>query len=247
MIEKLLSEGYKLTWSEEFDKGKLDLSTWTHEIGYIRNNELQDYTNREENIRIENNMLIIEGRNDGYGRTGYSSASIYSQGKFNWLFGCIEMRAKLPYGKGMWPAFWMMGEEGHWPACGETDILELVGGSDMSKRENDSTVFPCLHWRGADGKHAAKGGEGFVLPDGEKYADAFHTFAYKWTPESAEWYVDGKMYCEIDISGAQFDAFRKPNYILLNLAIGGDWPGSPDETTIVPQQYIIDYLRIYQK
>lgn len=240
----MTKDGYKLTWSDEFNGGEVDRKVWGNELGYIRNHELQYYTDSEDNARLEDGCLIIEGRKEEKSGFDYTSASLNTLGTKSFLYGYVEMRAILPKGKGMWPAFWMMGDninEVNWPKCGELDIMELIGGG----KDMDDKVYGTLHWNDEKKGHDSSGGS-YTLPSGV-FNDAFHVFGVRWTAAELDWYVDGVVYYTLDISDAKFDALRRPMYILVNLAIGGDWPGSPDDSSVFPNQYIIDYIRVYQK
>jgi len=244
--------GYKLVWSDDFRQdpdGLPDPTKWGYEVGFIRNHESQYYTkDRLENARIEHGQLIIEGRKEEYLEPGpvhhpaahYTSASLETIGKADWTYGRIEVRAKLPAGKGVWPAIWTLGSDIHqvgWPRCGEIDIMELVG-------KEPGIIHGTMHYF-ADGKHAAKGGQS-VLGHPEK---DFHIYAAEWTPDRIELFVDDKKYFSFDTRLAQNDGqnpFQNPHYLILNLALGGSW-GGPIDDTIFPQRLTVDYVRIYQK
>ena len=230
---------YTLVWSEEFNSDKIDKSKWVYDYGYIANNELQYYNDREDNSRVDSDCLIIEARRESMNGYAYTSARLKTQGKFSFKYGYIEMRAILPKGQGIWPAFWMMGNSGSWPACGEIDIMEKIGGTG---REN--TVHGTVHWGTSNPYNHMQYGNSTVV--GDDLSGGFHTYAVEWSEKYIRWFVDDKQYCEIDISQDQFQMFKQEFYILINLAVGGDWPGSPNAETIFPQRYIIDYIRVYQ-
>jgi len=233
-----------LIWSDEFDGPSIDLSKWSFEVGYIRNNELQYYTdNDSDNAYIENGNLVIEARQEEMDGYAYTSASLNTKGKFSTLYGRIEMRAKLPYGKGMWPAFWTMGanyDTVGWPASGEIDIMEMIGGG----KGKDDLVHGTIHWQeGIQGHQSMAGTK--QLSTGI-FADDYHVFAIDWAPDLVTWYLDGAPYSTAYLyTDAMKDEFGKPQFILLNLAVGGNWPGSPDASTVFPQKYYIDYVRVY--
>ena len=230
---------YKLVFSEEFNKGKIDTSVWTHEFGYIANNELQYYNDRDKNSRIESECLVIEAHKESMNGYAYTSARLNTKGKFSFKYGYIEMRAILPEGQGIWPAFWMMGNKGSWPACGEIDIMEMIGGSNR-----EDTVHGTVHWgTSSPYNHMSYG---LSTTSKEDLSEGFHTYGVEWTESYIKWYLDGKQFCVIDITGEQFSMFKQEFYILVNLAVGGDWPGSPNSSTVFPQQYVIDYIRVYQ-
>lgn len=244
---------WELTWADEFDiPGLPDPSKWGYEQGYIRNHEAQFYTcGRLENARVENGFLILEARKESFaippgtpsaqGRAvaDYTAASLHTQGKFSLTYGRVEMRAKLPHGKGVWPAFWMLGvdiPQVGWPACGEIDVMELVG------KEPDE-IHGTAHWQG-DGQHQAQGNQIHV----DHTDTEFHLYAVEWTPEAMAFSVDGRVYNRVPVAkaGAGMDnPFRQPQYLLLNFALGGDWGGEIDDR-ILPQRYLIDYVRVYR-
>ena len=244
--------GWKLVWSDEFDKpGAPDPNKWDYEVGYIRNNELQYYTRaRKENARVEGGCLVIEGRKEknpiGGAQAGakrfadYTAASLITRGKAQWTFGRIEVRAKLPQGKGVWPAIWMLGQKfpsNPWPACGEIDIMEFVG-------HTPDKVHATVHFR-KDGKHVSMGGNLTV----EKPFDDFHVYAVEWSAERMDVFFDKEKYFSFSVADADEkgdNPFRKPQYLLVNLALGGGWGGKIDDS-IFPQKFIIDYVRVYER
>ncbi|MFA4923332.1 MAG: glycoside hydrolase family 16 protein, partial [Ignavibacteriaceae bacterium] len=237
------AQNYQLLWSDEFSGSTIDASNWTFEIGGSGwgNNELEYYTNRSVNSYIQNGSLVIEARKENFGGKNYTSARMITKGKRYFTYGKIEARIKLPYGKGIWPAFWMLGENistAGWPACGEIDIMELIGGG-----ANDKKVYGTAHWE--SNGHASYGGN-YTLGSGS-FADDYHVFSIVWTSKAIQWFVDGTKYVTIDITPAGLQAFHKNNFIILNLAVGGDWPGNPDGTTVFPQKMFVDYVRVYQE
>jgi beta-glucanase (GH16 family) len=245
--------GWKLVWSDEFDKpGLPDPNKWDYEVGFIRNNELQYYTRaRKENARVEGGCLVIEGRKEKYpiggGKFGganrfadYTSASLITRGKAQWTFGRIEVRAKLPQGKGVWPAIWMLGQkfpDTSWPACGEIDIMEFVG-------HTPDKVHATVHFS-KDGKHASMGGNLTV----EKPFDDFHAYAVEWSAERMDFFFDARKYFTFEVAAAAdagSNPFLKPQYLLINLALGGTWGREMDDS-VLPQKYLIDHVRVYQR
>jgi beta-glucanase (GH16 family) len=240
----VFSQNWQLAWSDEFDSSLIDLTSWTHETGGNGwgNNELEYYTNRNVNSYIEDGKLIIKAQQESYGGRSYTSARLKTQGKRFWLYGKIEARMKLPYGQGIWPAFWMLGENipsAGWPACGEIDIMEMIGGQN---REN--TVHGTAHWDNS-GQHAQYGGD-YSLSSGT-FADDFHVFTIEWDKSLIKWYVDNSRYTTIDITPAGLSEFHQEFFIVLNLAVGGNWPGNPNSSTTFPQYLEVDYLRVYQQ
>lgn len=249
----------RLVWSDEFDKpGLPDKSNWRYENGFVRNNELQFYTqDRRENARVENGMLVIEGRKERFpnpsyrpgmtnsARRGnaqfaeYTAASVTTEGKASFLYGRVEVRAKLPQGRGVWPAIWMMGtnrSEVGWPRCGEIDIMEFVG-------KEPNRVHANVHYH-KDGRHGSKGGK---LATSAPYDD-FHIYALEWNADRMDFYFDQQKYFTFDlntVSEGQDNPFRKPHYLLINLALGGAWGGEMDDS-VLPQRYLIDYVRVYE-
>lgn len=240
---------YTLVWSDEFDGSVLDSNNWNIEVnnfgGY--NNELQYYTDRADNVRIENGKLVIEGKKEDYLNRNYTSARINSKGKQYWKYGRMEARIKLPYGKGMWPAFWMMGEKGNWPNCGEIDIMEMVGGYEVDHPDYGDNLTHGYMWYYDDTKKDTNGSgtDSPPLASGI-YADDFHTFAIEWTPFEIIWLIDDTEFYRASITAKTQTEYHQPFYFLLNLAIGGDWPGDPDDS-VLPQKMYVDYVRVYQK
>ena len=231
---------YTLTWSDEFNGTSLS-SDWTQEIGNGNwgwgNNELQYY--RAQNTSLENGYLIITAKQENFGGKNYTSSRIKTQGNIFHTYGRIDIRAKLPFGQGLWPALWMLGENFSstgWPSCGEIDIMEMIGGNGW----NDRTVHGTVHWE--DNGHALYGGHN-TLTSG-RFADEFHVFSIIWTPSSIKWLRDDIQYHVIDINN--LSAFHNDFFFIFNVAVGGNWPGSPDASTIFPQTMIVDYVRVFQ-
>ncbi len=237
---------WRLVWSDEFDGSSLDTSNWSHDLGDGSsegipgwgNNELQYY--REENTTVSGGFLTIEAREEAFAGKDYTSSRIKTQAKQSFQFGKIEIRAKLPEGQGLWPALWMLGESittVGWPASGEIDIMEMIGGSD---REN--TVHGTIHWDAAG--HLFSGGS-TTLSSGT-FADDFHLFTIIWDSVSIKWFVDDQLYHSESIVSTSQSELKAQFFLLFNVAVGGDWPGSPDESTSFPQQMVVDYVRVYQ-
>lgn len=234
-----------LIWAEEFNyTGKPDPAKWNTETGGTGwgNEELQYYTDSESNAYVENGVLTITAREEQVGGRDYTSARITTQGKFDVKYGKIEARIKLPYGQGLWPAFWMLGanfDQVGWPACGEIDIMEMVGGTN-----GDNTCHATLHWDN-DGEHAQYG-LSYTLTSGI-FADNFHVFAVEWDDQEIRAYVDDIQYYVADITPAGLSEFQNNFFIILNLAVGGNWPGPPNASTEFPQTMQIDWVRVYQE
>ena len=254
----ILTGEWKLVWSDEFDyEGLPDKTKWNYEEGFVRNHELQYYTrDRKENARVENGTLIIEARKEQFKNPKYeagstrwnrsrefaaiTSASLTTRNKFSWKYGRIEVRANLPHGKGVWPAIWTLGDdisEVRWPRCGEIDIMEFIG-------REPNHIYGTCHYS-VDGKHV---GTGETLETKEPFAD-FHVYAIEWYPDRIDFFFDETKYFTfpLDKAGTGDDnPFRKPQYLILNLAMGGDWGGEMDDS-IFPQKFCIDYVRVYEK
>ncbi|SDP82273.1 Glycosyl hydrolases family 16 [Mucilaginibacter sp. OK268] len=257
----IYAQGYKkLVWAEEFNyKGLPDKNKWAYENGFVRNNEPQYYTtSRLENCRVEDGMLVIETRKEEYPNAKYkagsenwfekdqfahyTSASLITQGKADWQYGRVEVRAKVPGGAGSWPAIWMLGAnhgQTKWPDCGEIDIMEYLG-------RDPSKVYGTVHYADSLDKYQHQGESPVVgVP-----ADGFHIYALEWYPDRLEFYYDNLKYMVFDIKKAQQkqgNIFQKRFYLLLNLALGhqGSWAG-PFSDNLLPLKYYVDYVRVYQ-
>jgi len=255
-------EGWKLVWSDEFDKpGLPDKDKWNYEKGWIRNNELQYYTRaRKENARVADGMLIIEARKEKYANPDYdpdakkpskksrqfaeyTSASLVTRGKASWRYGRIEVRAKLPTGRGMWPAIWMLGEnlgKVGWPTCGEIDIMENVGF-------DPDVIHGSVHTKKYN--HVKRTQKSAKIKVAKPYKD-FHVYAIEWSPKQIDFFVDKKKYLTFKNEGSGEAAwpFDQPHYLILNIAVGGGWGGQRGvDKSIFPQRFHIDYVRIYQR
>jgi len=247
-VQKSYGQCYELVWSEEFDyTGYPDPTIWNMEVGNNNgnNNESQYYTkNDKDNCWVDSGRMVITALKEVYGGQQYTSARINTKGKAEFLYGKIEGRMKLPYGQGIWPAFWTLGgdiDQVSWPQCGEIDIMELIGGADP----RDRTSYGTAHWADANNKHAMYGGNK-ALPSGTRFADAYHTFTVEWTPLKIAWFIDGVQFHVISTTPAALSEFHKNHFIIINLAVGGDWPGYPNATTVFPQKFEVDYVRVYQ-
>jgi len=244
---------WQLSWSDEFNGAAgtgVDTSKWSYETGGggWGNGELENYTNRTDNVYMEqdpsdtnNRFLTIKAIKENYGGSQYTSGRLITNGKFSFTYGKVEMRAKLPTGQGIWPAFWMLGTDigtNSWPNCGETDIMEFVGSTPTK-------VYGTIHGPAYNGA----GGIGAWHDNPSGFSNDFHTYSIEWEPNIIRWYFDGQLYQQRtpdDLFGRTW-VFNHNNFILLNLAVGGAWPGNPDASTIFPQKYSIDYVRVYQR
>ena len=232
-----------LVWSDEFDGTSVNEANWTFEVGGTGwgNQELQWY--QPENTTVANGFLTITAKKERVRGQQYTSSRLITKDKQAFQYGRIEMRAKLPQGQGIWPAFWMMGETfdtAGWPYCGEIDIMEMIGGGEM----RDDTSYGVLHWADPNGNHMWYGESNTIDPG--NLSDGFHTFSIVWDSQGIYWFVDGVQFNYVDITGPEFTEFHQPHFILINLAVGGVWPGNPDNYTVFPQEYTIDYIRVYQ-
>ena len=249
----------KLIWSDEFNyTGLPDSTKWGYENGFIRNNESEYYTKaRKENAWVANGLLTITGRKEPYlnqaykprstnwqtkdSLASYTSAALITLNKKHFTYGRIEVRAKIPKGLGVWPAVWMLGVDRglvRWPYCGEIDIMEFVG-------HDSSHIHGTIHYADTTAKrqHASSGNK---IETTQPY-NGFHLYAAEWTSKGIDIYFDDSLFHHFDINQATYkgdNAFRKPFYLLLNLALGGSW-GGPINDAILPQQYLIDYVRVY--
>jgi beta-glucanase (GH16 family) len=242
-----------LTWSDEFngaDGSAPDPAKWVMETGGggWGNNELESYTARTENVHQENGNLVIQALKESYtGSDGiareYTSARLNTAGKFSQTYGKFEARIKIPYGQGIWPAFWLLGDNistAGWPACGETDIMENVGFEPTK-------VHGSMHGAGYSGATPLTGV--YTLSSG-RFADDYHVFAVEWEPNVVRFYVDDQLYqtrTTADIPAGTQWAFNHSFFVILNVAVGGNWPGSPDASTVFPQKMLVDYVRVYSR
>jgi beta-glucanase (GH16 family) len=233
----------RLVWSDEFNGTSISTANWGFDLGNggFGNNELQNYTSRPENARVQNGMLIIETRRESLGGSAYTSARLKTQGKQSFGINTwVEARINAPEGQGIWPAFWMLGNSIStvgWPSCGEIDIMEIQG-------QNPFRNFGTIHWADAGGQHVSFGG---IYNSSTSLTAGFHTFAISRTGSSRKRYVDRIQYAEANISGGinSTSEFQSPFFILLNVAVGGNFVGSPDGTTVFPQQMQVDWVRVW--
>ncbi len=223
-------------WSDEFDGAEIDLTNWTHEVGEEwANNELQAYSADPLYSSISDGKLSITAREQN---GNYTSARMISKDKFEVQYGRIDIRAKLPKGQGLWPALWMLGEninEVSWPQCGEIDIMELVG-HEPNVTHGTAHYFNNGHQYKGTGKSLATG----------DFADKFHVFSLIWTRESLVWLLDGERFLTFQKEDIEGFPLNTPFFFIMNVAVGGDWPGNPDGTTVFPQTMEVDYVRVFQ-
>jgi len=244
-------DGWELVWNDEFDGDTIDLNKWEYEVNAQGggNNELQYYTDRPQNSRVKDGLLTIQALQETFtgpeGTREYTSARLRTKNRGDWKYGRFEIKAKLPYGQGLWPAIWMLPTDwvyGGWAASGEIDIMELIG-------HDPATVYGTLHYGGTypDNVHT---GASYKLSFGN-FALDFHVFALEWSATEMRWFVDDSLYqvqTEWYSQGNDYPApFNQRFHLLLNVAVGGNWPGNPDNTTSFPQRMEVDYVRVYQK
>jgi beta-glucanase (GH16 family) len=244
---------WTLVWTDEFsgpDGSRPDPAKWKFEVGGNGwgNHELEYYTNRPENSFLRGGNLVIQALKENF--TGpdhvtrdYTSARITTQGFFEQAYGRFEARIKIPRGHGLWPAFWLLGNDIGtigWPACGEIDIMENIG-------KEPSLVHGSLHGPGYSGDRDYT--SEYKLPGGVHFADDFHVFAVEWEPKTVRFFVDQELYATFmpaRLPAGMKWVFDHPFFIILNVAVGGDWPGPPDATTTFPQTMLVDYVRVYK-
>ena len=239
-------EGMELVWNDEFLGSSLNEEDWSHDIGNgcpdlcgWGNNELEYY--RPENLTVGNGVLTIEAKRESFEGYDYTSSKIVTRNKQAFKYGRIDIRATLPKGQGLWPALWMLGTNQPvvgWPKCGEIDIMEMVGGSG---REN--TIGGNVFW---DSSGTTDQPKSYSLSDGT-FADEFHVFSIIWTESEIKWYVDDNLFHTFSTTPVDRSEFQEPFYLIFNVAVGGNWPGSPDGTTVFPTQMQVDYVRVFQE
>ncbi len=246
--EQTVTNFTNLSFEDDFNgNGTVDAATWSFDMGVGTaasgagwgNNELQHYTDRPENIKVEGGMLHITAHKESFMGAGYTSGRINTAGKIEQAYGRFEARIKLPWGQGIWPAFWMLGndiDEVGWPNCGEIDIMEYRG-------QNPTIMLGSVHGPGYSGGESE--GKSYELTN-DRFDTDFHVFGIEWGPEYINYYVDNVLYNQItpaDVDGNW--VFDHPFYIILNLAVGGNFVGSPNENTVFPQTMLVDYVRVY--
>lgn len=246
-ITPISYDGWDLIFNDEFDGINLNQSAWCFQNGNgcpdlcgWGNNELEYY--RPDNTSIKNGTLIIEARKENFQSNEYTSSKLLTQDKIAFTYGRVDVRAMLPRGKGLWPAIWMLGTNINsvsWPECGEIDIMEMIGGSG-----GESKTYGTAHWRNDDNEHVSSGDDR-VSPDG--LDNKFHVFSIIWDETKIQWLLDDVPYHTLSITSSELDAFHKPFYMILNVAVGGNWPGNPNSSTEFPTQMQVDYVRVFQE
>ncbi|MBI5914530.1 MAG: family 16 glycosylhydrolase [Bacteroidetes bacterium] len=242
--------GYDLLWADEFAGASLNTGDWGFDLGDgcsnncgWGNNELEYYTDTEKNVLLINGHLVIEAHLESKGGRNYTSTRMKTQGKKSFQYGRIDIRAKLPEGQGIWPALWMLGEDitsVGWPACGEIDIMEYLG-------HETNKVYGTGHWGPDFTQHGYKGS--FIVSNGAAFNEEFHVFSVDWKENEIVWLMDDQPYFTLTPTDTGVDdwAFNKPFFFIFNMAVGGNWPGNPDNSTTFPQRMIVDYVRVFEK
>lgn len=239
IIVKILNVDYaNLVWSNEFSNATLSTDEWNYELGAggWGNNELETYTNSINNVHIDTGYLHITAISPS--SNTYTSGRITTKGKKEFTHFRVDIRAKMPEGKGIWPALWTLGgniSTVNWPKCGEIDIMEYLG-------HTPSIVYGTLHW---DNNGHVSQGSNYTLA-GSKYSTGFHVFSLIWTSNQLKWFVDGNQFYSVTRGEAAAFPWDLPQFFIFNVAVGGNWPGNPDQTTVFPQNMIVDYIRVYQ-
>ena len=237
--------GYHLAWGDEFNGSSLNLQNWTFDIGNNNgwgNHELEYYTSSTNNAFVSAGNLVIEARQEANNGFNYSSSRLKTEGIQQVTYGRIDIRAKLPVSHGMWPALWMLGSNIStvpWPGCGETDIMELVGS-------NPNRITGSLHWQNSDGSEGTFNNN-YYLSSGD-FSQQFHVFSLLWQHDTVQFFVDDNLYVNGSINNVTSGVypFNLPFFFIFNVAVGGDFPGPPDNTTIFPQRMFVDYVRVFQ-
>jgi beta-glucanase (GH16 family) len=228
--------GYQLVWADEFNGNGVDTTSWNYEIGGEGwGNHEQEYY-QAANATVSNGTLVITGKKEDVGKNHYTSTRMTTQGKHEFMYGRIEARIKIPVAQGFWPAFWMLGSNIKtvgWPKCGETDIMEHIN--------TEERFYGTLHWD--NNGHVMKGDTLASTPTG------YHEYAIEWDANTIRWYLDAKQYHEVNIANGvnSTEEFHQPFYILLNFALGGDWPGQVIDDSKLPANMYVDYVRVYKK
>jgi beta-glucanase (GH16 family) len=238
--------GYTLVWNDEFNGAALNQSDWSFQNGDgcpnvcgWGNNELEYY--RPDNLFFQDGKMIIEARKENFSGKPYTSSKILTEGKKTFKFGRVDIRAKMPKGKGIWPALWLLPQAsvfGGWPRSGELDLMEYLG-------HETNKVYGTLHF--GPGPGSIQIGKNYVLPNGA-FSDEFHVFSIEWKQDQIKWFVDGNLFGTANKAdfGTNNYPFNEQFYFIFNMAVGGNFPGNPDASTLFPQWFIVDYVRVYQ-
>ncbi len=228
--------GWNMVWSDEFAGTAIDAKKWSLSNGASNvNSELEYYSNSAKNAFLDSGALVLRAIKENVGGRNYTSAKLTTRMKGDWLYGRVEVRARLNKGKGMWPAIWMMPTDdayGGWPSSGEMDIMELLG-------HEPAKVYGTIHW--SSGGHQQQGSSKSLA--GATFADDYHVFGYEWSAGKQNWFIDDVQY----FTTAKGQPFDKRFYLILNVAVGGGWPGNPDGTTAYPNDMAVDWVRVYAK
>jgi beta-glucanase (GH16 family) len=238
--------GYHLAWGDEFTGNVLNSQNWTFDIGNNNgwgNQELEYYTSSTNNAFVSSGNLVIEARKESINGSAYSSARLKTEGIQQFTYGRIDIRAKLPVAHGMWPALWMLGSDitsVSWPGCGETDIMELIGS-------NPNRVTGSMHWQNSDGSVGTYNNN-YYLSTGD-FSQQFHVYSLMWQHDTVQFFVDDSLYVNGSINNVTSGTypFNLPFFFIFNVAVGGSWPGPPDNTTVFPQRMFVDYVRVFQQ
>jgi beta-glucanase (GH16 family) len=244
-------EGWQLVWHDEFDGSSINTKKWEHEVNAQGggNDELQYYTSRLQNSYVDDGFLVIRAAKEHYtgpeGTREYTSARIRTKNNGDWKYGRFDIKAKMPYGQGIWPAIWMLPTDqvyGGWAASGEIDIMEYLG-------HEPNKVYGTLHYGGRWPENVHTG-KSYTLPAGN-FSDDFHVFTLEWEQNEFRWYVDGVHYqtqTKWHSTNGEYPApFDQRFHLILNVAVGGNWPGNPDDSTVFPQLLTVDYVRVFEK
>ena len=237
--------GYTLDWADEFSSAEIDVTAWGYDVGGNGwgNQELQNYTNRKDNSFQTDGKLVIEAARESFNGNNYTSARMLTKGKKEFKWGRIDIRAKVPTGKGIWPALWMLGsniDQIKWPASGEIDIMEIIG-------KEPNNLHGTAHWGNVGATSSISKGGKYTLPMGV-FSDKFHVYSIVWQADTIEWLMDDISFHKITKAdvGSNYP-FNDKFFLIFNVAVGGSWPGPPDNTTTWPQRMFVDYVRVFKK